>query len=784
MSKDINTNPIVSESELLDWLRVKPRTFGWDALLAYDRFQANRLLLQEYIQRHSSEEDAFERVSGRMLIVAGKHWSYFNDFVLDSPRLSFERSTVDNSLASLTLRITGGSHLTVVQEPNGPRKVERIDWYDPLQGPKLIAGIRLNDADGSVSQDGRVRLDLSAGLDMRLTLGTSDNEQEEAGRFFQQRFDKWPDDKKYLVLNEFGSIEGAEFLNPDQFRVRAIPAPGANVRTSGHYGDGAVACFVSSVGSEVGLTPDKDSDLRYLIPDGKSATVLIGNYYLIKTLMGSKVRTYMEANFTFNSDSPMSAISSGEILSNDFRGLGWVWSPYPPFEFMTLYDALFFVDQVGVTASFVTDLGGGAITLHWAGENDETMQYNSKVFTGMPSHHYATAITGKIWDFKRSYRFNPTGNGAIGIEEVAEDSISKIEISLQTDSDPALEPYLDQIRASIIERIRWVFPYEFGVMVDTTAEIDLFRLHGLLFKSDVAVNLSSAHFPCDLAAFGQIAPGLTAFAIEPMEDVIAAGASISMKTVPHQQGLTWKVESVAGFEGGTGSIDSSGLYRAPSAGDVTGNYTLVRITASTAEANSSALMRVVLHSVSINPLVVTASSTSGKIQMSAGTVDGGELSWSIESATGATLTDVPPDEGEYDEWERFYVPGPGSSGKLFSVDEVTVTNPRLGDSSISLILRTEKGLSGKVYIADLDIAAGRARLEFDNNMGPISGVTWEVIAGGGSIDSNGVFTVDEHSPHKFAVVTAYFLIPGVAELSNFIILPVPLIDLDKDDSEG
>lgn len=779
MSSNLEYDRILSEPELVDWLKEQPRTFGWSALIAYDRFQANRLLLQEYIARHSSEQDAFERITGKMVLAAGKHWSYMNDVVLDAPRLSFERSTVDNSLATLTLRIAGGSHMTVTQMENAPKKVERIDWYDPLQGPKLIAGVRLNDADGSVHEDGRVRLFLGeSGLDIRLTLGTSDNEQEQGGRFFQQIFDTWPEDKKYLVLNEFDEIKGAEFLNPDQFRIRGIPAPGAALRASGTYGDGAVACFVSAAGSEVGLTPDKESHLMYLIPSGRSSTVLIGNYYLIKTLIGAKAHSSFYVDLTFDSDNPMAAITKGVVLHKRIMGFSEYDPAFPGFDSLSYNNEVSFAEEPGAMGEFTFGVGDGAIKVEWTSSTEGAYsQFFRNISTSAPN---SMTVVDTRWDYRRIYHFEPTPAGGIRLVENEAESRTNIEIipvgqvdEVIEDSFGTIKLYCENVtRKFLNDRVKW--------FVDTTSEIEMLRLHGLLFQSDVVVNLKSAHFPCDLAVFGDLAPGMTSFAVEPMEDVLTAGSSLTLRTAPAQAEVDWKVERVIGFGGGLGSITAAGVYTAPAHVEFEGPYTMVRVTASTISASSSALMRIVRRSVLVNPLVVTASDSSGRIQMSGGTVDGGSLTWSVNSVTGAVISDVPPAEGEYDESERFYVPGTGSSGEPFSVDEVTVTNPRSGDSHTSYVLRIEQKLSGTITSVSDGLPAGKLQLVFDNNLGPIDGVTWTVIAGAGAVDARGMFTVDESSPHSFAIVTAYFLIPQVSELVNYIILPIPLIDLEQD----
>ena len=47
-------SPNASE-QLMVWLKQKPRTYGWGAILAYDRQKANKMLKQEHISRFNGE---------------------------------------------------------------------------------------------------------------------------------------------------------------------------------------------------------------------------------------------------------------------------------------------------------------------------------------------------------------------------------------------------------------------------------------------------------------------------------------------------------------------------------------------------------------------------------------------------------------------------------------------------------------------------------------------------------------------------------------------------------
>jgi hypothetical protein len=145
----------------------------------------------------------------------------------------------------------------------------------------------------------------------------------------------------------------------------------------------------------------------------------------------------------------------------------------------------------------------------------------------------------------------------------------------------------------------------------------------------------------------------------------------------------------------------------------------------------------------------------------------------------------PPEGGaEFEEGDRFYLPGQGQVDdpkRVFSVDEVIATNPRTGMSHTSRLLVVEKPLNGTLSIKEgSGLPANKVQLELDAGEGPLAGVTFAVVAGGGSIDADGVYTVDETSPHMFGVVTASWRMPGLPfSFDGYMILPVPLIDLEE-----
>lgn len=53
----------ISKDKLLEWLETKNRTFGWDALAAYDRATINAAFREQYLRRYTG--------GGRLPVITG-----------------------------------------------------------------------------------------------------------------------------------------------------------------------------------------------------------------------------------------------------------------------------------------------------------------------------------------------------------------------------------------------------------------------------------------------------------------------------------------------------------------------------------------------------------------------------------------------------------------------------------------------------------------------------------------------------------------------------------------
>jgi len=302
----------------------------------------------------------------------------------------------------------------------------------------------------------------------------------------------------------------------------------------------------------------------------------------------------------------------------------------------------------------------------------------------------------------------------------------------------------------------------------------------LLFRGKNQVQAQHVNFFYDLAIFGHVGPTLTAFTLNSQEPVIGRGDTFQFSTIPPMSNVTWKVENIPGSDGQPGTINTSGRYTAPNAGQFAGDYTRVRVTATAGGNSSSALVSVLRDDIAINPLVqvVGAGDAAGR-EVSAGALNSNVLDWSVgDPSTGARVVPSIKEGGDHT-----YYPGPRSDDRnlVFSLDQIIVTNPHTKKTaqSAALVLHQQPnmtvtilpGSGGPANQVRLQAAIGGYVIDPEEE-----DLSWAVFAGSGRVDpKTGVFTVDPLGAHKFAVVTAH--IPGVRGRPSddgFIILPIPL----------
>ncbi|MFJ4110462.1 hypothetical protein [Pseudomonas sp. NPDC089758] len=272
-----------SLEDFLSFMSEKPRTWDWDAIVAYDRNTTNDLLMQEYIERFKSDA-YFETLTFAVPITQG--WQISEGQRLDKPRLKFEAAELGDSTADLSMRIVGGRQFHVGLDLNRGYRFNSIKLADALNGPVLHVRLRLGNTPGHIEPvykgEAKVVIDLSNPTwDFYLTFSDYPEENRVGGARYKEIFSNWHDEKKKLTLNTL-KVAPDDFVQPASFLIRTHAEPNAA------DGEGAVLLFVTMQGGENGKLPANDKDFHYLLPDAPipyTTNLIFSQRFFLQRLM-------------------------------------------------------------------------------------------------------------------------------------------------------------------------------------------------------------------------------------------------------------------------------------------------------------------------------------------------------------------------------------------------------------------------------------------------------------------------------------------------------------------
>ncbi|BAP44569.1 putative uncharacterized protein [Pseudomonas sp. StFLB209] len=764
----------LSKTQLIDWLKEGPKTLDWGAILAFNRTDTNTVLLQEYIQRFSTN-NYLPPVQG-YIGDSDTVGQYISDYTLDFPRLSFEIANVDKDSADakLTMQVVGGTHVTFKAVPGG-REATRVEVVDPLNGPELSLDLQLVDVPGTVTRAGQVVLDLKRSSNFSLSYSDHLREQRLGGEFFQQLFEALPDAKRVMVISEISKPANST-IKPDSIKLRTQAAPGAKLRNADNYGDGAVLVFVAMQGQTSGGNPD--ASFKYLIPNDRdknySATLLLGNRFLLDTLaeellgrdyIGTGAWTYSISNETrFWAMNP----DGGRLPASSYT-FRWGEHSYnsgsfdPPFNWQR--------DQGQYVHFQIKD---GAIRVDYQ-RNSTNYCCVARCWADagpMDAGVYAV-IDAKV---SRAYRLNTTSQVIEPDPAVATPGQLQLGIASDFSNHNQAVTLFNQERAAYTAQNLEDLQFYFPKFLSYVPPIDTFALHSLLFRNTDAVVLDDIALPGDMALFGWVGPSLTKFKVKPLQPLVGTGESLEFSIEPlGAPQVTWSVHNILGSDENPGNISSAGRYTAPAT--IKGAFLRVRVTATAGSYSSSALVSVVVNDITVSPLVQTCDGGHSRT-LAAGTRSG-TLSWSLKTpANGGRLEAL--EDGKYK-----YTAPTAVGDKEFIVEELVVLNQATGKTKSAWIMVPLVNLPLAVQRdSSVSLPANQTRLLLKSGAHtiPDAEVQWQVVAGVGSI-SNGIFTTPATLAQRFALVLGSATAWGQTQY-GFTLLPLPLFDYPQTRSSG
>jgi hypothetical protein len=770
-----------SKESLLSWLALQSRTQEWDSVVVIDRSKLNLVLIQGYIDRFNSES-YFPPITDSTPTVPTQT-EYLYDFTLDYPRLSFEKADLSNSKAALSMRVVGGTQVTI--ETNlGIGRAIRVDSTDPLDAPTLELVISLSDAPGTVDSSRNAILDLAKGGEFRLTYADTQFMQEKLGALFKKQFEAVPHEKRVYILTTLQE-GGDNYMIPQRFEIRT-QSSGAAARNplSSEFGQGAVLLFVAMEKGDSGGFPDP-ATFKYLIPDDAvedySATVLLSSKMLGRALF---TRGFIKAFEKFGAAFKETFV--GDKLTTIQATLGSYTVPSGYFDYGGSYpppwdvntDA-FTINLAGAPLPVIADFTQANVGLKWQFAGKFSGKFNNRL-----NNSSADFVANYQFDIHREYIL---ADGASSGKEPyfilsPEYRILSCNVSMPEGVGGSYQQKLVEMSQHYILEGATKFLYNIGDEFYDSDSVKSSIMGDVRIPFGNALEFNSLHIPRDAVLFGKVSPAVASFVINPLEVIVGHGATYSFLTVPETHDLTWEVNHVPGGSGDEGEIDNTGRYTAPSAEKIKGTYIRVKVTATSANGySSSALVSVVVRDITVNPVIQICDAYDSSLpaarqhrQLWAGTLGSGKLEWNLKypDRGGKVLSNGEPRDGH----NYFAMPKVANTG--FVVEEVLVTNLSTGNSQSSyvLVVHTHIGISISI---DTSASLPTEQLKLQGSINGVvnASITWRLLEGAGAIDSvTGIYTVDPGAPELFSVITALLEYPGLGKFQGFLILPLPLTE--------
>lgn len=787
--------------EYLREMAKRPRTFGWDAVLVYDRTKTNVLLMQEYIDRFDAESYFPEFEPTCVDLGEGiKH--ELMGLKMDAPRLSFENANLVESKGRVTIRLVGGKQIQFIEtilQGEVIRTPTRLSSLNAIVGPSLVMDINLLAVPGSVDEEGRVILDLANGYEHYLTGVETEFEGTKLGLHFKQLFEKWEAEFTQFQLSELAQSDES-VLQPGNFGIRTHAAPTAKVRGSENFGDGAVVLFVAMKGSPNGTYPAADGDMVYMLPSDQSpysSNLLIGHSFFWKKVVIPELlkldwlgEGFEEVSLPNTEFTELQARAGGMVPIEGFEDSYYSGGLDPYGIKMTVPD---FQLPVVTEGGLRVYLSGSKLKVEWVHDSIGGLASFLMTTNSMPrgataslkihvSHLAVYAIKTRMEE----------GNTVIVLE--VESSDTDVELDFveieggEMWNDDLLRAAQEKGTANIMAQLTPMHQQ----LSKLTVVLDTFRLNNLLFRGNNIVTPRGAYLPGDLALLGDLAPDRTKLIVSPTELVLAGGASHTF-TSNSQGTVQWSVESLPGESNDPGTIDSqTGVYQAPSAESLRNDgFRRVIVTARQGDMTSKALVSLVESQVSVYPSVLVAS-VGRAYSLAAGAADKSALDWAMAGDMLGSLEEDPERDEEVQDGRKYMAPIElpewGEDDPLIylgaRLDQVVVTPRDGGEPRTIDVLVTanrspnyflEAATEGEDSIKLTFYAAGRTGIVEV----PADRTYWHKFKGDGTFE-NGVYTPAPGSTEQYAILAAFDDVSAnVPNSYAYMILAVPFVPAQR-----
>ncbi|HDU8494593.1 TPA: hypothetical protein RG419_001194 [Morganella morganii] len=813
----------------------KTVTHGWDAIVVYQRGQANNLLQQQHIKRFTTG-NTLPPVNGDIESSTATRLLTHN-LTLSAPHLSFNKAGSGDSTAQVAMDFVKGMIVYKEKAIDDSYRIMRIEKITPLNSPYVAMDVPLSKAPGSVSEIGEVQFDIKEGDHFTNNLVVNGMEQETISHFFKRRFDATPAEQRIYKLGTISNYENEQF-QPEKFDIRTMGAPNTQSRGSQDEGDGAVVLFVQMKGSDA-KPVEKECD--WLLADNYSSALVMSNKQLLNNIQSREDKLQVVLKKYPMSDDVDSLFKVVAVKGNYVAELSVQGEA-------SNLDGKFSSFTYEISIIIVLELSGSeqgktAYELYPNYINyDDYSELVKKFDSGLSNAVYQVDVKFKdsvgnevspfsirtnamlklVFDFWYKAGVNKYPGqeyldaGDVYLSHIIRDTKDEVKIDFsdflmyfKSNVDSTVE---DKYKKVVYDTISKSFDEDLYQKVRFSLEdylssyqlpyVSTFVLGNLLFPGSNYFHSELAHLPGDLLVEGQLAPGSESFAVTPTETTIVAGSDYQFTTTPEVSGVKWSISDSE--KGNTnadlGHIDAAtGKYTAPQAATVTEGVRHVVVCAEKGDTKVYALASVIAKGVSVSPAYQVVQ-PGKEIKLTANSVNGGELKWDMgENKQGSSLTKVTNNEYTYKAGKKV--------AKLnLNLERVTVTDEK-GASGEALILIPNRTMAGKITVSYDNVPADSVKLiytvvvlepKLDENGDPIydeddnpvfeekeveltgSKANWTAVeTGGATFDKKtGILTSAPGVGDGFAVIRVAYT-KDTTQYRSAIVIPLPLSTYKK-----
>ncbi|HEI9844267.1 TPA: hypothetical protein SLN72_001216 [Morganella morganii] len=784
-------------NDLLAKMAGKTITHGWDAIVVYQRGQANMLLKQQHIKRFITGNvlaplnDDIESSDATRLQT--------HNLTLSAPHLSFGSAGTGDSMADVGWDFVKGMIVFKQEADDGSYRVKKIEKITPLNSPFIGMKVPLSRAPGSVSEIGKVQFDIKEGDHFTNNLVVNDIEQNTISSFFKNHFDKTPAEQRIYTLGTISNYENQQF-QPEAFSIRTMGAPNTASRGSQDEGDGAVVLFVQMKGSD--SEPGK-TEADWLLADNYTSALVISDKNLLDSITAANSEAQENIKlkkYALNDNE--NSLWGLKTTSGEFY-LQFIFDIQYPFPGTGALTQCNFYHRDGINLFNPSDvLAPYSLNPSYAdnGNQLENIFHSATHTDYVKFKMYYRNEDGQTRRYE--YRFNlkisikmnvnyaadadhSEGTPGVIISRVMNDKDTTVSYSISDlyweTGGPELD--LNKVEKFIMDILN--NPVTKGIKKKITVflestnliYINTFIIQNMLFPGNNYFRSRFAFIPGDLLVQGQLAPGSESFSVTPTETTIVAGSDYQFTTTPKVSGVKW---SISDSEKGNTNIDlghidaATGKYTAPQAAAVTEGVRHVVVCAEKGDTKVYVLVSVLAHSVNISPAyqVILPGKSSA---LTAQSLNGGELTWTLaDNPQGSTLTKV--SNNEYT-----YTAGKKNKKLKLNLERISVTD-ETGTTTEAMILVLNVRLTGYIRVSYDNVPENSVQLTYFSDPEdpetamPADEVEWTLPeSGGATLDTEtGILSCKQATDNGFAVITTKYLDEDEGALHCAIAIPLPL----------